>query len=173
MMIQKISRKTPAAEPQKKLTVFQKWILALGLFVLIYITFPAVFIILIGLLPTITILITDSQNSSKITTVGCMNMTGVFICLTNVLKQNDNFETFSLADNVFSLVIMLGLAALGAILYYEIPNIFVSLFKVSVQKRLKTIDTKLEKLTLEWGNESIEESPKESSSQKTPLNKEP
>ncbi len=161
MMIQKISRKTPDTEPQKKLTTFQKWILALGLFVLIYMTFPAVFVILIGLLPSITILITDSQNSSKITTIGCMNMTGVFICLTNILKQNDSLETFSLADNIFSLVVMLGLAAFGAILYYEVPNLFVTLFKISVQKRLKTIDAKLEKLTLEWGSEHLEETKKE------------
>ena len=33
-----------------------------------------------------------------------------------------------IVGNIFNLVIMLGSAALGAILYYELPNIFIALY---------------------------------------------
>ena len=59
------------------------------------------------------------------------------------------------SGNIFNIVIMLSFAALGMILYYELPNIFAYIHRISNQRRLKNIDAKLEKLSKEWGNEII------------------
>lgn len=150
--------KKPAANPLKKLSLIQKWLLLVGLFVLIFSTFPAVLIILIGLLPSITIIITDPRNTNKLTIVGCFNLTGVFICLSSLINQINIPGSFSVINNIFNLIIMLGCSAFGVILYYELPNFFVMMSKVSSQKRIKNIDNRLEKLALDWGQESIKSS---------------
>ncbi len=145
-------KKTSSSAPAKKLSWIQKGVLITALTILIIATFPAALIIMIGLLPTITILITDSHNGNKLIIVGCFNLTGVFICLTNLINQIGAPEPFTIRHNIFNLLIMLGCAALGMILYYDLPNIFVNLSRSSTQRRIKSIENKLEKLTAEWGN---------------------
>lgn len=83
-------------------------------------------------------------------------MSGVFFCIMSIIDQFNLREAFFIVGNIFNLVIMLGSAALGAILYYELPNIFIALSKLSAQKRLKAIDSKLEKLALDWGQDTID-----------------
>lgn len=153
MVISKKDNSRP--NPFKKLSWFQKALLALGLVVLVFTTLPAVIVILIGLLPSITIILTDSKNMPKLTIVGCFNLAGVFICLMNIFTHFDITQAFSILGNIFNLIIMLGSAALGMIMYYELPNFFVMISKVSSQHRLKAIDAKLEKLTEDWGNEVV------------------
>jgi len=144
--------------PEKKLSIVQKWVLAAALIVLIVATFPAALVITIGLLPSITLLITDPHNGNKLIIVGCFNLTGVFICLTNLINQIGAIEPFTIRNNIFNLLIMLGAAAFGVILYYELPNLFISLSKSSSQRRIKNIDSKLEKLAAEWGSDAPEKS---------------
>ena len=50
---------------------------------------------------------------------------------------------------------MLGAAALGVIVYYELPNIFIAVSKLSAEKRLNSINAKLNKLAEEWGADSV------------------
>lgn len=142
--------------PVTRLSTFQKWLMFLGMFVLIFTTLPAVIVIFIGLLPTITLVITDPKNTTKLIVIGCFNMSGVFFCIMSIIDQFNLREAFFIVGNIFNLVIMLGSAALGAILYYELPNIFIALSKLSAQKRLKAIDSKLEKLALDWGQDTID-----------------
>ena len=47
---------------------------------------------------------------------------------------------------------MLAGAAIGALLYYILPDLFAYIFKNSAQHRLKTINAKLEKLSNNWAN---------------------
>ncbi len=147
-------RKKNTEKPQtgKKLSLVQKWVLAAALIVLIVATFPVALVIIIGLLPSVTLLITDPHNGNKLIIVGCFNLTGVFICLTNLINQIGAIEPFTIRNNIFNLLIMLGAAGFGMILYYELPNLFVKLSTSSSQRRIKNIDSKLEKLTAEWGN---------------------
>ncbi len=139
-------------QKEKKLSLVQKWVLAAALIVLIVATFPVALVIIIGLLPSVTLLITDPHNGNKLIIVGCFNLTGVFICLTNLINQIGAIEPFTIRNNIFNLLIMLGAAGFGMILYYELPNLFVKLSTSSSQRRIKNIDSKLEKLTAEWGN---------------------
>lgn len=143
--------------PLVRLSAFQKWVLFLGLFLLIYNTLPAVIILLIGLLPTITVIITSPKNSSKLIIIGCFNLAGVFICMVSLLNNFQVSEAFLIVGNIFNLIIMLGAAAIGAIVYYELPDLFVLFLKISAQKRLKVIEEKLLKLNLEWGKENIDD----------------
>ncbi len=143
----KKSKNTP-----KKLNFFQKFIIFLGLMVVAFTILPAVVVLFLGLLPTLTIVVTDTKNINKITTVGCFNIAGVMICLNNLFHQFNSGIEFSIRDNIFNIIIMLAAAALGAFLYYILPDIFAYIFKNSAQHRLKTINAKLEKLSQNWAN---------------------
>ena len=68
----------------------------------------------------------------------------------NIFNQFDLDQAFSIVSNIFNLIIMLGAAAVGAIIYYELPNLFVMISKASSQHRLKVIDARLEKLSQDW-----------------------
>lgn len=107
------------------------------------------------MLPTLTILITDPKNTNKLVVVGCFNLAGVFMYILNIAGNFTIQNALFLISNIFNLIIMLGSAALGLILYCEIPNMFIFISKVSAQKRLKNIDARLEKLTEEWGSEAV------------------
>lgn len=141
--------------PKKKLNFLQKALLLLGLIILVITALPAIVIIIIGLLPTITVLLIDSKNVNKLTMVGCFNLAGVFICLMNIFNQFNLNHAITILGNVFNIIIMLGAAALGMILYYELPNLFLLISKAFAQRRLRNIDNKLEKIADEWGRECI------------------
>lgn len=148
-------RKPPKKETPKKslrLNLLQRLILFIGLFILIISTLPILVVVFVGLLPTLTIMLTDSKNTYKVTIVGCFNLAGILICSSSLLNQFDFEQAFSIIGNVFNLIVMLSSAALGVILYYEMPNLFVFISKLTQQKRLKYIDYRLEKLSAEWGN---------------------
>ncbi len=130
----------------------QKILIFLALILVIFTVLPAVVVLLIGLLPTLTIVITDTKNINKITTVGCFNIAGIMIRLNNIFVQFNSGIEFSIRDNIFNIIIMLGAAALGVLLYYVLPDLFVFIFKNSAQHRLKVINTKLEKLSENWAN---------------------
>ena len=136
----------------KKLNYFQKFIIFLGVMVVAFTILPAVVVLFLGLLPTLTIVVTDTKNINKITTVGCFNIAGVMICLNNLFKQFNSGIDFSIRENIFNIIIMLAAAALGAFLYYILPDIFAYIFKNSAQHRLKNINAKLEKLSQNWAN---------------------
>ena len=153
-MIKPLRRKQPP-RPALKLNLFQKILLLLGLVVLVLTALPAIVILLIGLLPTITVILIDSKNTSKLTMVGCFNLAGVFICLMNIFNQFSVNHAITILGNVFNIIIMLGAAALGMILYYELPNLFLLISKASAQRRLHSIDSTLEQIAEDWGRESL------------------
>ncbi len=158
-MIKPLRRKQPP-KPALKLNLLQKILLLLGLIVLVLTALPAIVILIIGLLPTITVILIDSKNTSKLTMVGCFNLAGVFICLMNIFSQFSVNHAITILGNVFNIIIMLGAAALGMILYYELPNLFLLISKASAQRRLHSIDSKLEKIAEDWGRESLGETGK-------------
>ena len=117
-----------------KLSIAQKMLLFIGLMFIVISTLPAVMVLLIGLLPTFTILITDPKNTDSFTL----------------------HNAFFIVGDIFNLIIMLGSAGLGLVAYYEIPNLFIFISKASAQKRLKTIDAKLAHLAEDWGSDLID-----------------
>ena len=145
----------PAAAKMSPMSPAKKWLLFLCLFVIIVTTLPIFVILLIGMLPTITIMMTDAKNTNKLIIVGGFNMAGVFIYLMNIINHFSVREAFFILSDVFNLIIMLGSAAIGLVIYCELPNLFIFISKASAKKRLKQIDEKLEKLGQDWGSELI------------------
>ncbi len=150
-------------EPQNRfkesfnmLSTARKTLLFVFLGIVGIITMPVFLLLLIGLLPTITILITDPKNTSKLIIIGAFNLAGVFMYLIRILNEFTLDTTIDILTNIFNLVIIFGSAAIGFIIYVEIPNFFVFINKVSAKKRLAGIESKLAKLTEEWGQETID-----------------
>ncbi|MBS4772717.1 MAG: hypothetical protein KHX55_00380 [Proteobacteria bacterium] len=154
-MIKPLQRNNSHNKPKFRLNFVQKLLLIFGVIILAFSSLPIMVVLLIGLLPTLTIILTDPRNSNKLTIVGCLNFSGVFICLVRIFNQYAAGIPVSIMGNIFNIVIMLGFAALGVIFYYELPNLFIVISKASAQRRLHSIDNKLEKLTQEWGSDVI------------------
>jgi len=149
-------RRNQAPAPEFKLSWPQKFLLLLGLIVLSFAALPVVIILIIGLLPSITVILTNPKNMPKLMIVGFFNLSGVFVCMMNIYSQFASNHSINILDNVFNIIIMLGSAALGMILYFELPNLFVMISRASANRRLQNIDAKLEKISSEWGSEAIE-----------------
>lgn len=137
----------------KKLNRLQKAILILSIMLLAFSSFPIVLVLLIGLLPTITIMITDKQNYDKQMIVGCFNIAGVFFYLFNILNNFSVHHAVTLIGDIFNLILMLVSAGIGLVLYNEVPGIYAAHIKTSHQKRIEKINERLEKLAEEWGTE--------------------
>ena len=126
------------------------------LFLLIcIISFPIVLILIFGLLPTLTILFVDKKNYDKQLIVGCFNIAGVFFYLFGVLNKFSVGQQNDIADNIFMTILMLGSAALGLVLYNELPNFYAYLYKIISTRRIDKINTRLEKLKEDWGEEIV------------------
>ena len=139
----------------KTMTTAQKVLVICLLPLLGFSMLPILIVLLIGLMPTITVLITDYKNSDKLMVIGCFNMAGVFIYIFNVINKFDVHNALSIASDVFNLIVMLGSAAVGMALYSELPKFFISYSKISSEKRLKQIDEKLSKIEEEWGGGAL------------------
>ena len=129
-----------------RLSLFQKILLTIGILIAVLTTLPVMVVLLIGLLPTFTVMVTDRNNTNKLIIVG-----GVFIYLFHVISNFTVRDAFFILSDIFNLIIMLGSAGLGLIVYLEVPNLFIYLSKIAAQKRLKTLDANLEKLAENWG----------------------
>ena len=145
------SKKSSKADT-KKLNFIQKFLLFIALIIVAFTVLPAVVVLFIGLLPSLTVVVTDTKNLNKITTIGCFNIAGIMIRLNDIFVQFTSGIAFSVIDNIFNIIIMLGSAALGVLLYYAVPDLFVFIFKNSAQHRLKVLNSKLEKLSENWSN---------------------
>lgn len=139
----------------KNMSIFKKWGMLITILIFLSATLPFTIVLLIGMLPTLTILLTDPKNNPKLIIVGCFNLAGVFVYILDIIGNFSIAYAFIIVTNIFNLVIMLSSAAIGLIIYSEIPNLFLFFSKISAQKRLENINSKLEKLTEEWGDEIL------------------
>lgn len=148
--------KLPKKKNQKvglsKMSFFQKLLIFIALLIVSFTVLPAVVVLLFGLLPTLTIVLTDTKNINKITTVGCFNISGVMFCLNSIFQQFTSASGFEIKANIYNIIIMLCASGVGVILYYALPDLFAYIFKNSAQHRLKVINTKLSKLTENWAD---------------------
>lgn len=135
-----------------KLNSFQKFLIFLGLMIVAFTILPVVVVLFIGLLPTLTAVVTDTKNINKITTIGCLNMSGLIICLHHIFIQLTAGSPFSIREDINDIIIMLSAAAIGALLYYILPDLFAFIFKNSAQHRLKIINSRLAKYAENWSN---------------------
>lgn len=140
----------------RNLSLLQKILLVFFLIVLIVVSFPIVFILIFGLLPTITVMYTAPENYDKQLIIGCFNISGVFFYLFGLLAGFGEGVTNGIADNIFMIIVMLSTAAIGVIVYSELPNLYAYIYKISAQKRIEKINARLDKLRDEWGDELVQ-----------------
>lgn len=139
----------------RKLNLFQKAALIILFILICIISFPIVLILIFGLLPTLTILFVDKKNYDKQLIVGCFNIAGVFFYLFGVMNKFSVGQQNDIADNIFMTILMLGSAALGLVLYNELPNFYAYLYKIISTRKIDKINTRLEKLKEDWGEEIV------------------
>ena len=139
----------------RKLNLFQKAALIILFILICIISFPIVLILIFGLLPTLTIHFVDKKNYDKQHIVGCFNIAGVFFYLFGVLNKFSVGQQNDIADNIFMTILMLGSAALGLVLYNELPNFYAYLYKIISTRKIDKINTRLEKLKEDWGEEIV------------------
>ncbi len=139
----------------RKLNVFQKALLIVFFILICIISFPIVLILIFGLLPTLTILFVDKKNYDKQLIVGCFNIAGVFFYLFGLLNKFSIGQQNDIADNIFMVILMLGSAALGLVLYNELPNFYAYVYKLLSARKIDKINAKLEKLKEDWGDEIV------------------
>lgn len=138
-----------------RLSATQKLLLLLMMIVALMTTLPILVVLLVGLLPTFTLMILDIKNVNKLIVVGCFNLSGVFVYMFNVLRNFSVDNALFIFSDIFNMILMLGSAAIGLIVYYELPQLFIYLAKASNQKHIANIDTKVEKLQEIWGAEVL------------------
>ena len=139
----------------RKLNLFQKAALIILFILICIISFPIVLILIFGLLPTLTILFVDKKNYDKQLIVGCFNIGGVFFYLFGLLNKFSVGQQNDIADNIFMTILMLGSAALGLVLYNELPNFYAYLYRLISTRKIDKINTRLEKLKEDWGEEIV------------------
>ena len=131
----------------------QKFLLLLLIVTALMRVLPIVVVLFIGLLPTITLMIVDSKNINKLIIVGCFNLAGVFVYVFNVMRNYSVDNALFIFSDIFNIILMLGSAAIGLLVYYEIPLLFVYISRATNQRHIASIDARVEKLKEIWGPE--------------------
>jgi len=149
---------TPIGKNHKNaihLSTMQKILLLLLVLIGMMTTMPLLVVLFIGLLPTFTLLIIDPKNINKLIVVGCFNLAGVFVYLFNVLRNYSVDNALFIFSDVFNMILMLGSAAVGLIIYYEVPQLFVYIARTTNQRHINSIDERIEKLKEIWGHDVV------------------
>lgn len=117
---------------------------------------PTLMIFLVGLMPTLTIVITDKKNTKKIFCIGGFNFAGIVPVVIQVINEYSLSGSLNLTMEPFNLLLMYGLSALGAGLYYILPNQLVIVYKLINKGKLETIKKRIEYLVNEWGQKVLD-----------------
>lgn len=138
-----------------QLSYLQKFLLLLLLAVAMITTLPIMVVLIVGLLPTFTLMIIDGKNINKLIVVGCFNLAGVFTYMFNVMNNATLDNAMFIFSDIFNMILMLGSAGVGLIVYYEVPQLFIYIARTSNQKQINNIDNKVEKMKEVWGSDII------------------
>lgn len=153
----KVTKKQETKKPFA-FTNMQKFLFFFALAVVAAYLTPIMIVLVVGLLPTITIILTDKKNFNKMVIVGCFNLAGIFFYLIMILNDFSMNEAVKILTDVFNLMVMLISAAIGLIVYFEVPQFFIAIAQSGNEKRLENITKKLEKIREEWGGDSTAKS---------------
>ena len=146
-------KKQQQIQKPRQLSNLQKFLLLLLLIVASITTLPILVVLIVGLLPTFTLLIIDGKNINKLIVVGCFNLAGVFTYMFNVISNFSVDNAMFIFSDIFNMILMLGSAGIGLIVYYEVPQLFIYLARTSNQKQIANIDAKVSKMQEVWGKD--------------------
>jgi len=126
-------------------------ILVVAIFPLLFFAAPTLMIFVIGLMPTITIAITDRKNSKKLFCIGGFNFAGIVPVVVKVVNEYSLSGSLILTMEPMNLLLMYGLSAVGAGFYYILPRQLIIVYKIMNKTKLDNIKKKIENLVKEWG----------------------
>lgn len=133
------------------LNLIQRFFLLILIAIALMTTLPLVVVLFIGLLPTLTLMIIDPKNTNKLIIVGCFNLAGVFVYIFNIMRNYSIDNALFVFSDIFNLILMLGAAGVGLIVYYELPILFIYLARITNQSHIANIDERVTKLKEIWG----------------------
>jgi hypothetical protein len=82
-------------------------------------------------------------------------MAGVTFYVFSIINHYGFDGANDLSNNIFHLIVMLGFAGVGLLVYKELPVLFIFFAKASLQRHLHDIEDKLNKISETWGSEII------------------
>jgi len=114
---------------------------------------PTVTLVLLGMLPTIVVLLTDQDHDrSSTAAVGMMNFAGVTPFVIDLWVKGQTMEnTFHMLGDSSTWLIMLGAAGIGQLIVFAIPQAMASLALARAESRLTILKDNLEQLRAAWG----------------------
>lgn len=122
---------------------------------LMIVALPMMMVLFFGMLPTIVVYFIDrTEEKYHAFSVGGMNFSGVFPYLLDLWAAADPFSAAQhILTNVFSLMVMLGAAAFGWIMFLSIPPVVAAFLTVIAQRRVVLLRGQQVDLIKEWGKE--------------------
>jgi len=140
----------PAPNRRRASTVLWVSIVAMGLLIF---SLPTVIVFIFGMVPSMAAYVVDRTKEKYATfCVASMNFCGVFPYLLDLwFNTHTIYAATNILADVFALVIMLGAAASGWIIYTTVPPVISSFLSVIAQQRVNALRSEQKKLIEEWG----------------------
>lgn len=117
---------------------------------------PSFVLLGIALTPSIVALFIDKSPNryAGITILGC-NLAGTMPILLDLWLENDNTVNGALAEvfEVFHMILILGAAGLGWVIYGVAPSVVAILMRLSSARHTSTMSAKQRALVIDWGEE--------------------
>jgi hypothetical protein len=117
--------------------------------------FPTIILAVIGLLPTLVALFTDTdRDRSSTAAVGAMNCAGLTPFIIDLWMKGQTVEqVFRIMTNPSTWVVILGGAAIGQLIVFAVPQTMALMTFANYEKRLKLLKKHLEDLKSNWGQD--------------------
>ncbi len=133
------------------MTTLQKtFVVCSSLLLLIY-AYSFILFVIVAMLPTIIVYITDKTNKDKQCIVGLFNFAGASYWIVKVFFSGFSQDISTMLYNVLFWISSYGFASMGFYFYYKVPELLIYFIKKYNDYKLTQIDKNLEKLENEWG----------------------
>jgi len=128
------------------------------IFLMVVISAPTVFVVGIGMLPTLVAYLIDrSQQKYATFCVGGLNTCGVFPYLLKIWTDTHSIDAaIDIITDVFSLSVMFAAAGFGWMLFLSIPPVISAFLNVLAERRVQVLREVQRKIIEEWGNSVTE-----------------
>lgn len=144
--------KKKESAPRSRTANIWLWVAVL-LFCLIWISFPTVMMIAIGMPPTLVAWIIDRtyQKSATFCVAG-LNFCGLFPFLMDLWFGTHSIKTAgAMMSDVFTLLAIYGSAAFGWMMFMAVPPVIATFLTVVSQRRVAQLRTLQRDIIAEWG----------------------
>lgn len=134
--------------------IFKILILWVLMFPLIFLGYPTIILIAVGMVPTIVSMVVEKEASMSGTVcVGCFNVCGV---VPYALALWDQHQSFKYMTNLFfdpyTFLVMYGTAGIGYSIYLGVPKIILGAMRLSARANMRQLWRVQRTLVDDWGD---------------------